>query len=164
MASIQNSCGSIWEIFAPIDKRQSQTCCRSVGCTSTMQISRSRCSPRLRSGVSRSHWSRMNTSSCSRNQSLRWSEFCDTVHCSAGSSYQKLGTPSQLKSRLITPGTGVKTLVIVVHLIPIRGSCIVTWAGNGCIYGKMLLGRRGCFGPEGQRVFDWNGAKLNFVW
>ncbi len=61
------------EILVNIDMIASRSCCRFVGCTSMMRISRSttsqRCSIELRSGDCGGHLSKVNSLSCSRNQS-----------------------------------------------------------------------------------------------
>ncbi len=62
----------------------SHSCCRFVGCTSMMWISRSttsqRCSIGLRSGDCGGHLSKVNSSSCSRNQSeMIWALWPDNV-------------------------------------------------------------------------------------
>jgi len=61
------------EILVHIDMIASRSCCRFVGCTSMMRISRSttsqRCSIGLRSGDCGGHLSKVNSLSCSRNQS-----------------------------------------------------------------------------------------------
>ncbi len=61
------------EILVHIDTIASHSCCRFVGCTSMMWISRSttsqRCSIGLRSGDCGGHLSKVNSLSCSRNQS-----------------------------------------------------------------------------------------------
>ncbi len=96
---LQNCLNSSWrrfnkvmkhssEILVHIDLIASRSCCRFVGYTSMMRISRSttsqRCSIGLRSGDCGGHWSKVNSLSCSRNQSE-----------------QRM---SQQKSRLISPG------------------------------------------------------------
>ncbi len=80
------------EILVHIDTIASHSCSRFVGCTSMMRISRSttsqRCSIGLRSGDCGGHLSKVNSFSCSRNQSemiyALW-------HYPAGSSYKKMG-------------------------------------------------------------------------
>ncbi len=61
------------EILVHIDMITSRSCCRFVGYTSMMWISRSttsqRCSIGLRSGDCGGHLSKVNSLSCSRNQS-----------------------------------------------------------------------------------------------
>ncbi len=61
------------EILVHFDMIASRSCCRFVGCTSMMWISRSttsqRCSIGLRSGDCGGHLSKVNSLSCSRNQS-----------------------------------------------------------------------------------------------
>ncbi len=76
------------EILVHIGMIASHSCCRFVGCTSMMRISRSttpqRCSIGLRFGDCGDHLSKVNSlSSCSRN-SLRWFELWDMVHYPAG--------------------------------------------------------------------------------
>ncbi len=84
------------EILVHIVMIASRSCCRFVVCTSMMWISRSTtsqsCSIGLRSGDCGGHLSKVNSLSCSRNQSemiwetsLRWFELCDMVHYPAGS-------------------------------------------------------------------------------
>ncbi len=63
----------------------SHSCCRFVGCTSMMWISRSttsqRCSIRLRSGDCGGHLSKVNSLSCSRNQSeMIWASWHGATH------------------------------------------------------------------------------------
>ncbi len=78
MAYIQQGVGNIplrfWSILI-IGMIASRSCCRFVGCTSVMWISRSttsqRCSVGLRSGDCGGHLSKVNSLSCSRNQSER---------------------------------------------------------------------------------------------
>ncbi len=69
---LQNYLNSSWHRFEKV-LIASRVCCRFVGCTSMMQISRSttsqRCSIGLRSGDCGSHLSKVNSLSCSRNQS-----------------------------------------------------------------------------------------------
>ncbi len=82
--SLQNCLNSSWhrfnkvlkhssEILVHIDMIASRSCCRFVGCTSMMWISRSTtsqsCSIGLRSGDCGGHLSKVNSLSCSRNQS-----------------------------------------------------------------------------------------------
>ncbi len=61
------------EILVHIDMIASRSCCRFVSCTSMMWISRSttsqRCSIGLRYGECEGHLSKVNSLSCSRNQS-----------------------------------------------------------------------------------------------
>ncbi len=68
--------------------KASRSCCRFVGCTSMMRISRSttsqRCSIGLRSGDCGGHLSKV------QETSLRWFELCDMVHYPAESSHQKM--------------------------------------------------------------------------
>ncbi len=64
----------------------SRCCCRFVGCTSMMWISRSttsqRCSIGLRSGDCGDHLSKVNTLSCSRNQSeIIWALWHGALSC-----------------------------------------------------------------------------------
>ena len=60
------------EILVHIDMIATCSCCRFVGCTSTIQISCSttsqRCSIGLRSGGCGGHWSTVNSLTCSGNQ------------------------------------------------------------------------------------------------
>ncbi len=69
------------EILVHIDIIASSSCCRFVGCTSMMRISCSttsqRCSIWLRSGDCRGHLSKVNSLSCSRNQSEAWNTLHD---------------------------------------------------------------------------------------
>ncbi len=69
------------EILVHIDMIASSSCCRFVGCTFMMWISRSttsqRCSIWLRSGDCRGHLSKENSLSCSRNQSEAWNTLHD---------------------------------------------------------------------------------------
>ncbi len=74
------------EILVHIDMIASRSCCRFVGCTSMMQISRSttsqRCSIGLRSGDCGGHLSKVNSLSCSRNQSeMIWALWHDALSC-----------------------------------------------------------------------------------
>ncbi len=79
---LQNCLNSSWHIFnkvletllrdvGHIDMIASRSCCRFVGCTSMIRISRSttsqRCSIGLRSGDCGGHLSKVNSLSCSRN-------------------------------------------------------------------------------------------------
>ncbi len=105
---LQNCLNSSWhkmcwkhssDILLHIDMIASRSCCRFVGCTSMMRISRSttsqRCSIGLRSGDCGGHLSKVNSLSCHchvQETSLRWFELCDMVHYSAGSSHQKMCT------------------------------------------------------------------------
>ncbi len=81
---LQNCLNSLWhrfnkvletflKILVHIDMIASHSCCRFVGCTSMMWISRSttsqRCSIGLRSGDYGGHLSKVNSLLCSRNQS-----------------------------------------------------------------------------------------------
>ncbi len=74
------------EILVHIVMIASHSCCRFVVCTSMMWISRSttsqRCSIGLRSGDCGGRLSKVNSLSCSRNQSEM---ICDMVHYPAGS-------------------------------------------------------------------------------
>ncbi len=84
------------EILVHIDMIASHSCCRFVVCTSMMWISRSstsqRCSIGLRSGDCGEHLSKVNSLSCSRNQSeMIWAlwhaalscwKYQKMVHCS----------------------------------------------------------------------------------
>ncbi len=81
------------EILVHIDMIASRSCSRFVDCTFMMRISRSttsqRCSIGLRSGDCGGHLSKVNSLSCSRNQSeMIWALW----HYPAGSSYKKMGT------------------------------------------------------------------------
>ncbi len=74
------------EILVYIDMIASRSCCRFVGCTSMMWISRSTtsqsCSIRLRSGDCGGHLSKINSLSCSRNQSeMIWSLWHGALSC-----------------------------------------------------------------------------------
>ncbi len=74
------------EILVHIDMIGSRSCCRFAGCTSMMQISRSttsqRCSIGLRSGDSGGHLSKVNSMSCSRNQSeMIWALWRGALSC-----------------------------------------------------------------------------------
>ncbi len=78
------------QILVHIDMISSRSCCRFVCCTSMMRISRSttsqRCSIGLRSGDCGGHLSKVNSLSCSRNQSeMIW----DMMHYPAGSSIRR---------------------------------------------------------------------------
>ncbi len=69
-----------------IDTIASCSCCRFVGCTSIMWISRSttsrRCSIGLRSGDCGGHLSKVNSLSCSRNQSeMMWALWHGALSC-----------------------------------------------------------------------------------
>ncbi len=69
-----------------IDVIASRSCCRFVGCTSRMRISRSttsqKCSIRLRSGNCGGHLSKVNSLSCSRNQSeMLWALWHGALSC-----------------------------------------------------------------------------------
>ncbi len=64
----------------------SHSCCRFIGCTSKMWISRSttsqRCSIGLRSGDCGGHLSKVNSMSCSRNQSeMIWALWHGALSC-----------------------------------------------------------------------------------
>ncbi len=79
------------EMLVYIDTIASHSCCRFVGCTSMMQITRSTtsqmCSIGLRSSDCGGHLSKVNSLSCSRNQSVMiWALW----HYPAGSSHQKM--------------------------------------------------------------------------
>ncbi len=72
--------------FGHIDMIASHSCCRFVGCTSMMWISRSttsqRCSIGLRSGDCGGHLSKVNSLSCSRNQSeMIWAVWHGALSC-----------------------------------------------------------------------------------
>ncbi len=74
------------EILVYIDMIASRSCCRFVGCTSMMRISRSttsqRCSIGLRSGDCGGHLSKVNSLSCSRNQSeMIWALWHGALSC-----------------------------------------------------------------------------------
>ncbi len=74
------------EILVHIDMISSHSCCRFVGCTSMMWISRSttsqRCSIGLRSGDCGGHLSKVNSLSCSRNQSeIIWALWHGALCC-----------------------------------------------------------------------------------
>ncbi len=74
------------EILVHIDMIASHSCCRFVGCTSMMWISRSttsqRCSIGLRSGDCGDHLSKVNSLSCSRNQSeMIWALWHGALSC-----------------------------------------------------------------------------------
>ncbi len=74
------------EILVYIDMIASRSCCRFVGCTSMMRISRSttsqRCSIGLRSGDCGNHLSKVNSLSCSRNQSeIIWALWHGALSC-----------------------------------------------------------------------------------
>ncbi len=74
------------EILIHIDLIASRSCCRFVGCTSMMWISRSttsqRCSIGLRSGDCGGHLSKVNSLSCSRNQSeMIWALWHGALSC-----------------------------------------------------------------------------------
>ncbi len=76
----------IKEILVHIDMIASRSCCRFVGCTSMMWISRSttsqRCSIGLRSGDCGGHLSKVNSLSCSRNQSeMIWALWHGALSC-----------------------------------------------------------------------------------
>ncbi len=94
---LQNCLNSSWhrfnkvlkhssEILVHIDMISSHSCCRFVGCTSMMRISRSttsqRCSIGLRSGDCGGHLSKVNSMSCSRNQSeMIWALWHGALSC-----------------------------------------------------------------------------------
>ncbi len=94
---LQNCLNSSWhrfnkvlkhssEILVHIDMIASRSCCRFVGCTSMMRISRSttsqRCSIGLRSGDCGGHLSKVNSLSCSRNQSeMIWALWYCALSC-----------------------------------------------------------------------------------
>ncbi len=94
---LQNCLNSSWhrltrcwkhssEIVVHIDMIASHSCCRFVGCTSMMWISRSttsqRCSIGLRSGDCEGHLSKVNSLSCSRNQSeMIWALWHGALSC-----------------------------------------------------------------------------------
>ncbi len=72
--------------FGHIDMIASRSYCRFVGCTSMMRISRSttsqRCSIGLRSGDCGGHLSKVNSFSCSRNQSeMIWALWHGALSC-----------------------------------------------------------------------------------
>ncbi len=74
------------EILVHIDIIASRSCYRFVGCTSMMWISRSttsqRCSIGLRSGDCGGHLSKVNSLSCSRNQSeMIWALWHGALSC-----------------------------------------------------------------------------------
>ncbi len=74
------------EILVHIDMMVSCSCCRFVGCSSMMRISRSttsqRCTIELRSGYCGGHLSKVNSLSCSRNQSeMIWALKHGVVFC-----------------------------------------------------------------------------------
>ncbi len=74
------------EILVHIDMIASCSCCRFVGFTSMMRISRSttsqRCSIGLRSGDCGGHFSKVNSLSCSRNQSeMIWALWHGALSC-----------------------------------------------------------------------------------
>ncbi len=74
------------EILVNIDMIASRSCCRFVGCTSMMWISRSntsqRCSIGLRSGDCGGPLSKVNSLSCSRNQSeMIWALWHGALSC-----------------------------------------------------------------------------------
>ncbi len=78
----------------------SRSCCRFVGCTSMMWISCStksqRCSIVLRSGDCGGHLSKVNSLSCSRNQSeMIWALWHGALSC--WNSHQKMGTLLSLR-------------------------------------------------------------------
>ncbi len=94
---LQNCLNSSWhrfnkllenssEILVHIYMIASRSCCRFVGCTSMMRISRSttsqRCSIGLRSGDCGDHLSKVNSLSCSRNQSeMIWALWHGALSC-----------------------------------------------------------------------------------
>ncbi len=74
------------EMLVHIDMIASHSCCRFVGCTSMMWISRSstsqRCSIGLRSGDCGGYLSKVNSFSCSRNQSeMIWALWHGALSC-----------------------------------------------------------------------------------
>ncbi len=74
------------EILVHIDTIASHSCCRFVGCTSMMRISRyttsQRCSVGLRSGDCGGHLSKVNSLSCSWNQSeMIWALWHGALSC-----------------------------------------------------------------------------------
>ncbi len=74
------------EILVHIDMIASHSCCRFVGCTTMMWISRSStshmCSIGLRSGDCGGHLSKVNSLSCSRNQSeMIWALWHGALSC-----------------------------------------------------------------------------------
>ncbi len=74
------------ELLVHIDMIASRSCCRFVGCTSMMWISHSttlqRCSIGLRSGDCGGHLSKVNSLSCSRNQSeMIWDLWHGALSC-----------------------------------------------------------------------------------
>ncbi len=74
------------EMLVHIDMIASHSCCRFVVCTSMMWISRSttyqRCSIGLRSGDCGDHLSKVNSLSCSRNQSeMIWALWRGALSC-----------------------------------------------------------------------------------
>ncbi len=74
------------EILVHIDMIASRSCCRFVDCTSMMRISRSttsqRCSIGLISGDCGGHLSKVNSFSCSRNQSeMIWALLHGALSC-----------------------------------------------------------------------------------
>ncbi len=94
---LQNCVNYLWHRFNKVLKHSSEilvhivmiashSCCRFVVCTSMMRISRSttsqRCSIGLRSGDCGGHLSKVNSLSCSRNQSeMIWSLWHDALSC-----------------------------------------------------------------------------------
>ncbi len=94
---LQNCLNSSWHIFnkvlehsseilVHIDMIASRSSCRFVGCTSMTQISHSttsqRCSIGLRSGYCGGHLSKVNSLSCSRNQSeMIWALWHGALSC-----------------------------------------------------------------------------------
>ncbi len=87
-----NSSARCWkhssEILVHIDMILSRSWCRFIGCTSMMRISRSttsqRCSIGLRSGDCGGHLRKVNSLSCSRNQSeMIWAFWGIFVHTTA---------------------------------------------------------------------------------
>ncbi len=100
---LQNCLNSLWhrfnkvleiyssEILVHIDMIATHSCCRFVGCTSMMWISRSttsqRCSTGLRSGNCGGYLSKW--THYVQETSLRWFELCDMVHYPAGSSIRR---------------------------------------------------------------------------
>ncbi len=84
------------EILVHIDMITSRSCCRFVGCTSIIRISRSTTSQRC--SILLLDWDLVTVEAiwvkwthCHvQETSLRWFELCDMVHYPAGSSHQKM--------------------------------------------------------------------------
>ncbi len=84
------------EILVHIDMITSRSCCRFVGCTSMMRISRSTTSQRC--SILLLDWDLVTVEAiwvkwthCHvQETSLRWFELCNMVHYPAGSSHQKM--------------------------------------------------------------------------